>query len=64
MKAEDINIGDLVKWHTDTAHFSLVGGIVIDTCIIDGLPHATVFWFDLGSGANNPYYSLTTISRA
>ena len=26
----------------------LVSGIVIDTCMIDGLPHATVFWFDLG----------------
>ena len=59
-----MKVGNLVKWHTDTAHFSLVSGIVIDTCMIDGLPHATVFWFDLGVENHHPYMDLTTISRA
>jgi hypothetical protein len=59
-----MKVGNIVKWHTDTAHFALVSGIVIDTCMIDGLPHATVFWFDLGSESNHLYMDLTTISRA
>jgi hypothetical protein len=59
-----MKVGNIVKWHTATAHFALVGGIVIDTCVIDGLPHATVFWFDLGVENHHPYCCLTTISRA
>ena len=42
-----MKVGNIVKWHCDD--HDLVSGIVIDTCMIDGLPHATVFWFDLGS---------------
>ncbi len=59
-----MKVGNIVKWHTDTAHFALVSGIVIDTCMIDGLPHATVFWFDLRVENHHPYMDLTTISRA
>ena len=59
-----MKVGNIVKWHTATAHLALVGGIVTDTCIIDGLPHATVFWFDLGVENHHPYMNLTTISRA
>ena len=59
-----MKVGNIVKWHTDTAHFSLVSGIVIDTCVIDGCAHATVFWFDLGVSNHHPYSSLTTISEA
>jgi len=59
-----MKVGNIVKWHTDTAHFALVSGIVIDTCMIDGLPHATVFWFDLEVSNHHPYMDLTTISRA
>ena len=53
--------GNIVKWHCD-AH-DLVSGIVIDTCMIDGPPHATVFWFDLGVENHHPYMDLTTISE-
>ena len=59
-----MKVGSLVKWHTDTAHFAIVSGIVTDTCMIDGVPHATVFWFDLGVENHHPYMNLTTISRA
>ena len=59
-----MKVGNLVKWHTDTAHFAIVSGIVTDTCMIDGLPHATVFWFDLGVENHHPYTNLTTISEA
>lgn len=59
-----MKVGNIVKWHTDTAHFALVSGIVIDTCVINGLPHAAVFWFDLGVENHHPYVNLTTISRA
>lgn len=57
-----MKVGNIVKWGCD-AH-ALVSGIVIDTCMIDGLPHATVFWFDLGVSNHHPYMDLTTISRA
>jgi hypothetical protein len=59
-----MKVGNLVKWHADPATFALVSGIVIDTCMIDGLPHATVFWF--ASGAENHHHctDLITISRA
>ena len=57
-----MKVGNIVKWSSD-AH-ALVAGIVIDTCMIDGLPHATVFWFDLGVENHHPYMDLTTISRA
>ena len=59
-----MKVGNLVKWHTDTAHFALVSGIVIDTYMSDGDPSATVFWFDLGVENHHPYMDLTTISRA
>ena len=59
-----MKVGNIVKWHTDTAHFSLVSGIVIDNCMIDGLPHATVFWFASGAEHHHPYMDLTIISRA
>lgn len=59
-----MKVGNIVKWCTDSSgSFALIGGIVIDTCVIDGLPHATVFWFDMRSKANHPYMHLTTISR-
>ena len=57
-----MKVGNIVKWHCDV--HDLVAGIVIDTCMIDGLPHATVFWFDLGVENHHPYMDLTTISRA
>ena len=57
-----MKVGNIVKWHCDAD--DLVSGIVIDTCMIDGLPHATVFWFDLGVENHHPYMDLTTISRA
>ena len=59
-----MKVGNIVKWHTDNAHFAIVSGIVTDTCMIDGVPHATVFWFDLGVENHYPYMNLTTISRA
>ena len=59
-----MKVGNIVKWHRAPGHFALVGGIVIDTCMIDGLPHATVFWFDLGVTNTHPCSSLTTISEA
>ncbi len=58
-----MKVGNIVKWYTDNAHFAIVSGIVIDTCMIDGVPHATVFWFDLGVENHHPYMNLTTISR-
>ena len=57
-----MKVGNMVKWHCDAHDF--VSGIVIDTCMIDGLPHATVFWFDLKAENHHPYMDLTTISRA
>ena len=57
-----MKVGNIVKWHCDD--HDLVSGIVIDTCMIDGLPHATVFWFDLGVENHHPCTDLTTISRA
>ena len=57
-----MKVGNIVKWHCDD--HDLVSGIVIDTCMIDGCPHATVFWFDLGVENHHPYMDLTTISRA
>ncbi len=57
-----MKVGNIVKWHCDD--HDLVSGIVIDTCMIDGLPHATVFWFDLGVENHHSYMDLTTISRA
>jgi len=59
-----MKVGNIVKWHADPGATALVSGIVIDTCMIDGLPHATVFWFDLGVENHHPYMDLTTISRA
>jgi hypothetical protein len=63
-----MKVGNIVKWHADPGTteggIALVSGIVIDTCMIDGLPHATVFWFDLGVENHHPYMDLTTISRA
>ena len=59
-----MKVGNIVKWHSDNAHFAIVSGIVTDTCMIDGLPHATVFWFYLGVENHHPYMNLTTISRA
>ena len=58
-----MKVGNIVKWHGDQSSPSLAG-IVIDTCMIDGLPHATVFWFDLRVENHHPYMDLTTISRA
>lgn len=63
-----MKVGNLVKWYTaperSDGRVGLVGGIVTDTCKIDGVPHATVFWFDLGLENNHPYTNLITISRA
>ena len=58
-----MKVGNLVKCSGDQASPPLAG-MVIDTCMIDGLPHATVFWFDLGAENHHPYMDLTTISRA
>ena len=57
-----MKVGNIVKWVDDKYPF--VPGIVIDTCVIDGCAHATVFWFDLGVSNHHPYSSLTTISEA
>ena len=57
-----MKVGNIVKWVDDKYPF--VPGIVIDTCVIDGCPHATVFWFDLEVSNHHPYSSLTTISEA
>ena len=57
-----MKVGNMVKWSGDFSSPPL-GGIVIDTCMIDGLPHATVFWFDLGLENHHPYMDLTIISR-
>jgi len=59
-----MKVGNIVKWHADLGVTALVSGIVVDTCMIDGLPHATVFWFDLGVTNIHPCSSLTTISEA
>ena len=59
-----MKVGNIVKWNTDTAHFALVSGIVIDTYISDGDPVATVFWFDTQKRQNIITTGLTTISRA
>jgi len=59
-----MKVGNIVNWHADPATFALVSGIVIDTCMIDGLPHATVFWFDLKVENHHPCTDLTTISEA
>jgi len=58
-----MKVGNLVKWSGDQPSPPLAG-MVIDTCMIDGLPHATVFWFDLKVENHHPYMDLTTISRA
>jgi len=58
-----MKVGNIVKWSGDFSSPPL-GGIVIGTCMIDGLPHATVFWFDLGVENHHPYMDLTTTSRA
>jgi len=57
-----MKVGNLVKW--SGGPWDGCAGMVIDTCMIDGLPHATVFWFDLGLENHHPYMVLTTISRA
>ena len=59
-----MKVGNIVKWHADPGVTALVTGIVIDTCMIDGLPHATVFLVELGVENHHPYMDLTTISRA
>ena len=59
-----MKVGNIVKWHTDTAHFSLVSGIVIDTYMDEGDPVATVFWFVTQSRQNIITASLTIISEA
>jgi len=59
-----MKVGNIVKWHTDTAHFALVSGIVIDTYMSDGDPSATVFWFDLGAENHHHCTDLITISEA
>jgi len=58
-----MKVGNIVKWSGDQSSPPF-DGIVIDTCMIDGLPHATVFWFDLKAEEHHPYMDLTTISRA
>ena len=59
-----MKVGNIVKWNTDTAHFALVSGIVIDTYISDGDPVATVFWFDTQKTEHHHCTVLTIISRA
>ena len=59
-----MKVGNIVKWNTDTAHFALVSGIVIDTYMSDGQQCATVFWFDAQETQNLLAARLTTISRA
>ena len=54
-----MKVGNMVKW----MHFP-EPGIVIDTCMIDGLPHATVFWLIFQKTGHHPYMDLTIISRA
>jgi hypothetical protein len=58
-----MKVGNLVRWSGDQSSPPLAG-MVIGTCMIDGLPHATVFWFDLEEENHHPYVYLTTISRA
>ena len=58
-----MKVGNLVKWSGDQSSPPLAG-MVIDNCMLDGLPHDTVFWFDLGVENHHPYMDLTTISRA
>lgn len=58
-----MKVGNLVRWSGDQSSPPLVG-MVIGTCMIDGFPHATVFWFDLEEENHHPYVYLTTISRA
>lgn len=58
-----MKVGNIVKWNTDTAHFALVSGIVIDTYMNEGDPVATVFWFDTQQRQNIITASLTIISR-
>ena len=57
-----MKVGNIVKWSGDQSTSGM--GMVIDTCMINGLPHATVFWFDYVAEANHLYMDLTTISRA
>jgi len=61
-----MKVGNIVKWDTDTAHFALVSGIVVDTYISHpgGQQCATVFWFDTQKTQNLLAARLTTISRA
>ena len=59
-----MKVGNIVKWNTDTAHFALVSGIVIDTYKSDGQQCATVFWFDTQQRQNFLTTRLTTISEA
>ena len=58
-----MKVGNLVRWSGDFSSPPLAG-MVIDTCMIDGLPHATVFWFASGAEQLHRYMDLTTISRA
>ena len=58
-----MKVGNIVKWHTATAHFALVGGIVIDTCMIDGLPTPLSFGL-IWDQKPIIHMDLTTISRA
>ncbi len=59
-----MKVGNIVKWYTDTAHFSLVSGIVIDTYMNEGGPVATVFWFVTQNRQNIITTRLTIISEA
>ena len=60
-----MKVGNIVKWYTDTSHFALVSGIVLDTYMNElGLPVATVFWFVTQSRQNIVTASLTIISEA
>jgi hypothetical protein len=59
-----MKVGNIVKWYTDTAHFSLVSGIVIDTYMNEGDPVATVFWFVTQNRQNIITTRLTIISEA
>jgi len=59
-----MKVGNIVKWYTDTAHFALVSGIVIDTYMNEGDPVATVFWFVTQNRQNIITTRLTIISEA
>ena len=59
-----MKVGNIVKWYTDTSHFALVSGIVIDTYMNEGDPVATVFWFVTQNRQNIITTRLTIISEA